>query len=150
MGKKNQTNLNLLINQILTKNVQWDEHTTKMGWLQFDPKMVKKIFEHLDKNGINDIAKSIKTDIINVIKFIYLDTSLEHIVEFIESWLRSTNSQFRYVEDSESHKFLVNHTIGKNWSIFAMKSTEEFVTELGYIITDVVVNTNSYSYTIVK
>ena len=150
MSKKNQVNLNLLINQILTKNVQWDEHTTKMGWLQFSPSQVKEIFNYLDETQTTKISKSIKRDIINGIKFIYGDTSLKHTVEFIDSWLRSTNTQFRYTEDSESHKFIVNHTLGKNWSIFAMKATEEFVTELGYRITDVHVNTNSYSYTIIK
>ena len=84
--------MNLLINQILTKNVEWDEHITQMGWLQFQPSTVKEIFERLDEQKISDIATSIKNDIINAIKFIYGGTSLENTIDFIEMWLRSTNT----------------------------------------------------------
>ena len=150
MSKKNQINLNLLINQILTKNVEWDEHITKMGWLQFNPSTVQKIFNYLDEHEINELAKSIKHDIINGIKFIYGDTSKEHTLEFMDSWLNATNTPFRHTEDSESHKFMVNHIIGKKWSIFAIRVSEEFVKELGYSITNLHANTDSYSFTIGK
>ncbi len=150
ISKKNQVNLNLLINQMLTKNVHWDEHITKMGWLQFDPSTVRAIFNFLTEEEITQLAKSIKRDIINGIKFIYGDTSLQHTVEFMDSWLSSTNIPFRHTEDSESHKFMVNHTLGKNWSTFAIKVSEEFVTEIGYTITNLHANTDSYSFTIIK
>ena len=150
MSKKNQVNLNLLINQILTKNVQWDEHITKMGWLQFNPSTVREIFNYLTEEEITELAKTIKGDIINGIKFIYGDSSLQHTVEFMDSWLSATNTPFRHTEDSESHKFMVNHVIGKNWSTFATKVSEEFVTNLGFKITDIHANTDSYSFTIIK
>lgn len=150
MSTKNHLNLNLLINQILSKNVHWDEHTTKMGWLQFNPSTVREIFKYLDERKISDLAKSIKLDIINGIKFIYGDTSFQHTIEFIDTWLSTTNTPFRHTEDSESHKFMVNHIIGKNWSTFATKVSEEFVTELGYTMTDLHSSIDSYSFTISK
>ncbi|MHA7646663.1 hypothetical protein [Nitrosopumilus sp. S4] len=150
MCQKNQMSLNLLINQILTKNSQWDEHLTKMGWLQFNPAVVKSLFEFLNEQQMSELAKSTKHDIINGIKFIYGDTSLQHTSEFIQTWLNSTNIPFRYNEDSNSHKFLVNHILGKNWSMFAVKISKEFVSELGYEITDLHVSDDSYSFTILK
>jgi len=150
MSKKSQVTLNLLINQVLSKNIQWDEHITKMGWLQLNPSTVREIFKYLSEEEIIKLAKSVKGDVINGIKFIYGDTSLPHTVEFMDSWLSATNTPFRHTEDSESHKFMVNHIIGKNWSIFAIKISEEFVTELGYSITDLHADTDSYSFTILK
>lgn len=148
MCKKNQLNLNLLINQILTKNVQWDKHITNMGWLQFHPSVVKGMFAFLNEKQISELAESTKHDIINGIRFIYGDTDLQHVAEFIETWLESTNVPFRYSKESESHKFLVNHKLGENWSIFAAKVTEKFVLDLGYKFTDVQTSPDSYSYTI--
>jgi len=150
MSKKNQVNLNLLINQILTKNVQWDEHITKMGWLQFDPSTVKEIFNYLSEEEIIELAKTIKGDVINGIKFIYGDSSLQHTVEFMDSWLSATNIPFRHTETSESHTFLVNHTLGKNWSTFANKVSEEFIKELGFTIADLHSDKDSYKFTIMK
>lgn len=150
MSKKNQVNLNLLVNQILSKNVHWDEHITKMGWLQFNPFTVQKIFGYLDEQEISELAKSIKQEIINGIKFIYGDTSFEHAVEFMDSWLNAANTPFRHTEDSGSHKFIVNHVMGKKWSDFAIEVSEEFVTELGYSITNLNAEKESYSFTISK
>lgn len=82
MSTKNHLNLNLLINQILSKNVHWDEHITKMGWLQFNPSTVREIFKYLDERKISDLAKSLKLEIINGIKFIYGDTSFQHTIKF--------------------------------------------------------------------
>ena len=146
--KKNQVNLNLLINQILSKNIQWDKHITNMGWLQLHPSVVKEVFAFLNETQILELAESIKKDIINGIRFIYQDTSLQHTVEFIETWLISTNTQFRYTKEKESHKFLVNHKLGENWSIFASKITEKFVLKLGYKFTDSNTTPDSYSFTI--
>ena len=148
MCKKNHVNLNLLINQILTKNAQWDKHMTSMGWLQFNPSVVREMFTFLNKKQISELAESTKQDIINGIRFIYGDTSLQHIAEFIETWLESTNVPFRYSKGVESHKFLVNHKLGENWSIFAVNVTEKFVLGLGYKFSDGLTSPDSYSFTI--
>lgn len=149
-GKKNQITLNLLINQILVKNVQWDEHITKMGWLQFTPTVIREIFNHLDDEEIKEISKSTKTDICNGIKFIYGDTSLEHVAEFLDSWLNAANASFRHTEDVGSHRFMIKHSIGKNWSVFAITIIEEFVAELGYTVKNCCSDTDSYSFTLSK
>lgn len=150
LSDKNHLNLNLLINQILTKNIHWDDHLTKMGWLQFDPVTIKQIFKFLEKEEIFKISNSIKKDIVNGIKFIYGDSSFEHVIEFINSWLTVTNLPFRHVQDNESHKFFINHDLGKNWSIFANRVTGEFIKELGFKISDLQSDSKSYTFTISK
>lgn len=150
LSRKNQINLNLLINQILIKNVQWDEHLTKLGWLQFDPSAVKEIFKHLDMKEINEISTSIKNDVVNAIKFIYGDSNLKNAVDFIEMWLRSTNTPFRHTEDEKSHQFLIRHNIGKNWSVFASKVIEEFIQEIGFKTENVSAEDDSYAFAILK
>ena len=149
-SKKDQLNLNLLINQILSKNIQWDDHISKMGWLQFEPSTVKEIFKHLSQNDINEISNSIKKDVINAIKFIYGDANLKNVINFIQMWLRSTNTPFRHLEDIESHKFIIKHNIGKNWSLFAIKISKDFVQELGFKIENMTAEVDSYSFSILK
>lgn len=150
LSQKNLLNLNLLINQILTKNVHWDEHLTKLGWLQFDPVTVKEIFQYLEEDEIINISKSIKNDIINGIKFIFGDSSFEHTTEFIDSWLTVTNTSFRHIENKGTHKFLVTHDLGEKWSFFATRVTEEFIKKLNFQISDINLEQNSYSFILSK
>ena len=115
--------------------------------VQFDPGTVREIFKYLEEAEINNLVNSIKKDIVNGIKFIYGDSSFEHTLEFINSWLTSTNIPFRHIIDSESHKFFVNHDLGKNWSKFANKVSEEFAKELGFTVKDLQYDSNSYFFT---
>lgn len=150
MSQKQKTNLNLTINQILKKNVEWDDHVSQMGWLQFDPSTVKEIFMRLDEQKISEIATSVKKDIINAIKFIYVNATLENTNEFIQTWLRNTKTPFRHLENDQSHKYIVSHSIGKNWSLFAVMVTEEFVGGLGFKVGNTFADTDSYSFEILK
>ncbi len=148
LSDKNNINLNLFINRILSKNIHWDEHVTKMGWLQFDPLVIMEIFRHLEEGEITTIAKSVKKEITKSIKFIYGDTSLEHTIEFIDAWLTFTNIPFRHAEENESHEFLVTHNLGKNWSLFAIRVVEEFIKEIGFKTHNTHYDKSSYSFTI--
>lgn len=148
-SKKNQLTLNNLINQILNQRMHWDEQLNKMGWLQFEPSTVKLLMTKISEKEMDEIVESSKKGVVKAIEFVYGNTSVEHVVSFIDSWLTATNLPFRHTEDTESHKFLVTHDLGKNWSIFANKAVIAFTEELGYKILGFENKDDSYS-TIIK
>ena len=139
-----------MLNQLLTKDVHWDENISKMGWLQFDPSTVREMFKQFNESQIKEVAQSIKGDVIKGIKFIYGDATLQHTIDFIDSWLTVTNMQFKHSENPESHKFLVNHQLGKNWSTFAIEVSENFLKDLGFKMGDIHTDKDSYSFSISK
>ena len=149
-SKKNQLNLNTLINQILTKKMHWDEQLTKLGWLPFDPFTVKEFLNYLTEAELIEISKLTQNKVLKGIKFIYGDTTLQNVADFIDTWLSDANMIFRHTEDSESHRFLVHHELGKNWSIFTNKVVAGFIKELGYQLSDLSEKDDSYSFTISK
>ena len=150
MSDKQEITLNLLINKILSKNVKWDSHLARMGWLHVQPSSTREIFSRLDEKKISEIAETVKNDVINGIKFIYGEATLQNTIDFIETWLESTNSSFRYIESDAYHKFIVNHEMGRNWSDFAIKVTKEFTKQLGFEMINPITETTHYSYEILK
>ncbi len=148
--KENKITLNLLINQILTKNLNWDEYMTTMGWLQFNPSTVKEIFKSLDEKKITEIIKSITFEIIDAIKFIYGDVNLNSVIDFLDTWHRSANIPFRRIENGSSHQYIINHKLGKNWSIFESKTIERFFGELGFKVIISQTRTDSCSFRVLK
>jgi hypothetical protein len=149
-SKKNGNPLNLTLNKILEKETKWDEYLSEMGWLQFDPSTVRIIFSLLNESQIKEIAKKNKHDIISSIKFIYENPSYENTVDFIESWYKAANMPFRHIKNENSHKFIVNHDLGKNWSIFAIAVTNEFLSELGFIQTNTSIESKAYTFEILQ
>jgi hypothetical protein len=145
-SKKQDHTLNLTINKILAKEVEWDDYLAEMRWLQFDPNTIRVIFSHLNEEQIKEIAKQIKHDVISAVKFIYEHPTLENTIDFIKSWLKSANMSFRHTSDENIHKFVVNHELGKNWSLFAISVTDEFLTELGFKQTTTAIESKTYRF----
>ena len=148
-SNKTKVTLNGLINQILTQRMLWDQQLNKMGWMQFEPTTVKRIMTHLNEDQINDVVESSRKGVVKAIEFIYGDTKIEHVVDFIDSWLTASNLPFRHTENSEEHQFFVTHELGKNWSILANKSIVAFVEDLGHTVKKIENKEDSYS-TIIK
>ena len=149
ISKKNQVTLNNFINQILYRIMNWDAQLYKMGWLQFEPSTVKQMMKFLTEQDMEKIAASSKKGVIKAIEFLYGDTSVDHLAEFVDSWLTSANLPFRHTENTESHNFLVIHELGKNWSIFANKIVVGVAKDLGHIVINYENKEDSYS-TILK
>ena len=148
--KKDQVTLNNLINQILYRRMNWDLQLNKMGWLQFEPSTVKQIMSHLTEGDMEEIAVSSIKGVAKAIEFLYWDTNIYHVVEFMDSWLTATNMPFRHTEDLESHRFLVAHELGINWSIFANKILVGLAEELGHKVIKFENKEESYSTTLKK
>lgn len=148
--KENQVTLNLLINQILAKNLNWDEYLRTMGWLQFNPLTVKEIFKSLDEKKMTKITKAITFEIIDAIKFIYGDVSLNSVIDFIDTWHHSANIPFRRIEHGDSHQYMITHKLGKNWSMFESKTIERFLCEIGFKVTISQIRADSCSFSILK
>lgn len=145
-SKKQDHALNLTINKILAKEIEWDEYLAEMRWLQFDPNTIRVIFSHLNEDQIRDTSKQIRHDVVSAIKFIYEHPTLENTVDFIKSWLKSANMSFRYTSDENIHKFVVTHELGKNWSLFATLVTDEFLSELDFKQTNTTIENKTYRF----
>jgi hypothetical protein len=148
-SKKNQVTLNNLINQVLYRIMNWDSQLYKMGWLQFEPSTVKQMMNCLTEKDMEEIAVSSKKGVSKAIEFLYGDTSVDHLAEFVDSWLTSANMPFRHTENTESHNFLVIHELGKNWSVFANKIVTGIAEDLGHTVIKYENKEDSYS-TILK
>ena len=144
-SKKQEQALNFTINKILAKELQWDEYTSDMRWLAFDPAVVREIFSHLNEEQIRQIAKQVKGTIISSIKFIYEYPTIENTIDFIESWCKASNLSYRLTKN-DHYKLIVNHDMGKNWSLFAILLTGEFCSDLGFTCTNTMVESKSYSF----
>lgn len=149
-SKKNQVTLNNLINQILYRRMNWDSQLNKMGWMQFEPSTVKQIMTHLTEENMEEIAASSIKGVSKAIEFLYGDTTVDHVAEFVDSWLTATNMPFRHTEDIECHRFLVTHELGKNWSVFANKVVVGLAEELGHTVIKFENKEESYSTVIKK
>lgn len=152
-AKDENITLNSFVNQLLIQFVEWYSPARKAGMIPLPKVLLIKIMEKLTKKEIIQISEYMVT---KEIKDIVLVLKKEHNVNAfmgaIESWAKSSGFPFSHDDLSEStHKYVISHEMGKNWSlyfgiIFTRMLEELGVSHVDFEITDKTLNF-SFTYT---
>jgi len=146
-----QVNLNILINQVLSKHIGWDEVGNKMGWLFLTKRSIGAFLAPLDKNSIISIAETVgKEEFRNAVQFSYGMVDYNTTVRFMEAWLQNTETKYSHMYDLNQNKYIIQHEFGKNWSIYFLKTLDSLFQDLGYKFTEQMADELSCSFQIEK
>ena len=119
-AKTEKISLNAYVNQIITKFVEWYAPAQKAGMVPLPKQLLIMIMEKLSDEQIIQIAENMVT---KEIKDIILALKGEHdaqgFVSVIESWAKTSNFPVQHqVLGESSHKYVITHEMGKNWSLY--------------------------------
>ena len=132
-SKEKKTNLNSMINQILTLHVNWDEFGTQMGRLSMSRKTFRTLLESLDEETVVRIAETVaKEEYKSAAKYYFGKADLHCIIQFMENWLNAANLKFRHIDDDDRNIYIIDHDLGKNWSLLFLTRLGSILSEFGY------------------
>ena len=130
-----KSNLNSLINQILTLHVNWDEFGTQMGRLSMSRKTFRTLLDALDEKTVVRIAETVaKEEYKTAAMFYFGKADLHCVIQFMENWLTSANLKFRHTADDDKNVYIIEHDLGKNWSLLFLTRLGSILSEFGYKI----------------
>lgn len=132
VAKKEKTNVNTLVSQILESHLGWDLYAAEVGWVVMLKAGMMEIIKNLDAETITNIAKKIA------------DSGAKEIALYmrgkygIDEWIsitrdRARMSGFSLKEYQLKNKirFVMHHEMGEKWSIFFKTYYETVFYDLG-------------------
>ena len=132
-----QISLNGLLNQIISAHINWYELGSKMGRLSMSKRTFRALLENLDDQKIIKIGNTVaKEEYENAIRFFLTKYDMNSIIQFMEKWLKATNIQFRHTTDDGKNKYVIEHDLGKKWSLLFITRLEALFTDFGYVLAD--------------
>ena len=133
---QNQTSLNVLVNQILRRYVNWDSYENRIGMMPVPKVMltslIDKAIEMAKKNGINEEAigpfrdqiikeaAKVAFDIMkDTVLFMKKQYNIWTVLSVLQEYMKVSgiNSDHR-IESGRKHVFVIQHELGESWSIF--------------------------------
>ena len=148
---RKKTHLGNLINQILKLHVNWDEFGTQMGRLSMSRKTFRILLDSLDEKTIEKIAVTVaKEEYKTASKFYFGKADLHCIIQFMENWLDAASLKFRKINDDAKSLYIIDHDLGKNWSILFLTRLDSILSEFGYKLTEKNPDERCFSFEIVK
>jgi len=131
-SEQKMVSINSLTNQIISSYIKLYSPAQRAG-ITFIPKSVLiPIIDSLAEYQIANIAEVFrKNGYEETLLMMSKDYSLSVILDLFDSWLNVSNMQFDRVSGENSLTYIINHGMGKKWSLFLEKVFWYIVKDLG-------------------
>jgi len=131
-SEQKMVSINSLANQIISSYIKWYSPAQRAG-ITFVPKCVLiSIIDSLAEYQIANIAEEFrKNGYEETLLMMSNEYSLSAILDLFDSWLSVSNMQFNRETSENSLKYIINHGMGKKWSLFLEKVFWYIVKDLG-------------------
>ena len=131
-SEQKTVSLNTLTNQIITSYIKWYSPAQRAG-IMFVPKcLLIPIFDNLAEYQIERLAEQFrKSGYEETLLMMSKEYSLPVILDLFDSWLNVSNMQFDRESSEGSLTYIINHGVGRKWSLFLEKVFWYIVKDLG-------------------
>ena len=129
---ENQVSLNTLVNQILTGYIEWDMVAVKAGYATIQKDILKEMFEAVDEEALRSIALKTADSSKDIMLVMTGQVSLEAFFSILRNRAKRSGFTFREYEENGMKKFILQHEMGRNWSVFFKIHCERLVNNAGH------------------
>ena len=130
-ASSHNSHISTVINNILRKYTTWDMLVSDVGFMYMQKPLLRALFDKISDKDIIQISKTTgyaRTR--DAILFIGGKVSVRTIVHVVKLWLTSSKIPIRVIEKDNSIEFIVQHNLGKKWSIYFVTLLKELFYEL--------------------
>jgi len=131
-SEQKTVSLNTLTNQIIKSYIKWYSPAQRAG-IMFVPKyLLISIIDNLAEYQIERLAEQFrKSGYEETLLMMSKEYSLPVILDLFDSWLNVSNMQFDRESSEGSLTYIINHGVGRKWSLFLEKVFWYIVKDLG-------------------
>ncbi len=157
-ANNNEISLNVLVNQVLRKYVDWERYENKLGMMPVPKVMLSSLINEtmiLAKNNgiviepyrdelIKYSAKKAYQNIRDSVLFMKKKFDLWSVLGVLQEYMKVSGiTSDHKIEDSRRHVFVIQHDLGLHWSLFAKELLSLVFFELANVKANIVTTENS-------
>lgn len=148
-----EISLNVLVNQILRRYIEWDRYENKLNLLPIPKQMLIKMIDEsiqVAKDAkIQDledyrmkIAKNAAEIALDIMKdsvlFMKKEYNLWTVLDVLRNYMKVAGiTSDHSIQAGRKHVFIIQHDLGENWSLFAKELLSLIFTELAQVRADI-------------
>jgi hypothetical protein len=131
-SEQKTVSINTLTNQIIKSYIEWYSPAQRAG-IMFVPKcLLIPIIDNLAEYQMERLAQQFrKSGYEETLLMMSKEYSLPVILDLFDSWLNVSNMQFDREASEGSLTYIINHGVGRKWSLFLEKVFWYIVEDLG-------------------
>ena len=131
-ANQKRVSLNTLASQVFKTHTEFSSASTKAGMIPFPKNLLVRLMNRLSEEEVQqlsqEIAKNEMKDMLLTIKHQY---STEAFIDLIDSWVRVCGFAFTHDHSDNTHSFIIQHEMGRRWSIYLEELFKFVFNDLG-------------------
>ena len=131
-AEENQVSLNTLVNQILTGYIEWDMVAVKAGYATIQKDILREMFDAVDDETLKDVALKTADSSKDIMLIMTGQVSLDAFFSMLRNRAKRSGFTFREYEEKGIRKFILQHEMGRHWSMFFKIHCERIINNTGH------------------
>ncbi len=132
LADQSRISTNALLAQILKSHLEWECMATKVGMIPVQKDTIREFFESVSDEELARIAVRAADKFMNKLLMITGKDSLDSFLRITGIRLEKSGFTFRVFDADGSVQLIVQHGMGRCWSVFFSAYHERIVNNMGY------------------
>ena len=158
-SNEGEISLNVLVNQVLKRYVEWDRYENKLGMMPIPKLMLGTLIDEAMRLAadakivdlesyrakiVNNAAQTALRVIKDSVLFMRKEYSFWTVLDVLRQYMKVAGivSDHR-IEMGRKHVFIIQHDLGENWSLFAKELLSKIFIELAQVSAEISTTPNT-------
>jgi hypothetical protein len=130
--------LNNLVNKVLDSYLEWECFAPKVGFVPMQKYVLKTLFDSLPEEQIKEIAIQSADSFEDELLVMRGKVDLDAVLSLTKGRVKRSGFALSVfdddVENSKMKKLIIQHEMGRNWSVFSKTYIERLLNNVGYAV----------------
>jgi hypothetical protein len=146
-ANQNDISVNTLGSHIIRRHIDWHSNAAKAGFVTVRKGLLSNLISRLSEKEISSIAEYIaKNETKDFVLLLRNEYNIEAALDVIETWIKISGYPYRHEANYSRHKYVIQHDMGKNWSIYLAELYRFLFEEFGLKRVEFDLNHNSLDF----
>ena len=139
--------VNTLVGHIIRSHIDWHSNASKAGFVTVRRGLLNNLINRVPEKEISSIAEYIaKTETKDFILLLRNEYNIESALDVVETWIKISGYPYRHEVNYTRHSYMIQHDMGKNWSLYLAELYRFLFEEFGLKKVDFDLNHNSLDF----
>ena len=141
--------VNTLVSHIIRRHIDWHSNAAKAGFVTVRRGLLSNLINRLSEKEISSIAEYIaKNETKDFVLLLRNEYKIESALDVIETWIKMSGYPYRHEVNYTRHSYVIQHDIGKNWSLYMSELYRFLFEEFGLKKVEFDLNDNSLDFVV--
>ena len=146
-AEQKDISVNTLVSHIIRRHIDWHSNAAKAGFVTVRRGLLSKLINRLSEKEISLIAEYIaKNETKDFVLLLRNEYNIESALDVIETWIKISGYPYRHEVNHNRHSYVIQHDMGKNWSLYMAELYRFLFEEFGLKRTEFDLNHNTLDF----